>query len=212
MTTDPAPRLHDPDEAFDRLAEWRDEYERLMARRDPLVRAALSGPLAGHGGVRKTERASGLTAQTLRRIMARDDIPAPPPDGLADDVDWDSYADHLETLGAALRERLAALPVPAGGRVFTADDLLAQLLLDLAQRVRDTELSDHGYWRLTVELRHEAAATGPAVPEDGWTEPAGPAADRAVRARLCRRVADQITAYRTEGPVAARHLEGKEGR
>ncbi|GGX54459.1 hypothetical protein [Streptomyces noursei] len=205
MTSDPAPRLLNPDDAFDRLAEWRRQYDLLMSQRDPLVKAGLSGPLSGHGGVRQAERASRLTAQTLRRIKDRDDIPLLAADHF-DDVDWDEYADYLETLGTTIRRQLAALPAPADGRAFTADDLRADLLVHLAQRLRDTELTDAAHWQLTVQLRHEAQADTP-VPQEEWSESTDELPLRAARARILGEVADQITAFRTEGPTAAARLD-----
>ncbi|MFF8619253.1 hypothetical protein [Streptomyces sp. NPDC015350] len=205
MTNDPAPRFLSPDDAFDRLAEWRRQYELLMDQRDPLVMAALSGPLAGHGGTSKAERASGLTAQTLRRIRTREDIPVL--DGTHfDEVDWDEYADYLETLGTAIRHQLETLPAPAAGRAFTADDQRAALLLDLAQRLRDTELTDFAHWQLTVQLRHEAQARTTVLQEE-WTASADQTTLQAARAQVLEEVADQITAYRTDGPAAITRLD-----
>lgn len=205
MPTDPAPRLVGPDDAFDRLVEWRRQLDLLMSQRDPLVKAALSGPLSEHGGVVQVERASRLTSQTLRKIKSRDDIPLLAADHF-DDIDWDGYADYLETLGTALRHQLAALPAPADGRRFTTDDLRAAVLLDLARRLREVELTDAAYWQLTVELRHEALAVTPVVQEE-WSESADGTALRAERARVLNEVADQITAFRTEGPAAVARLD-----
>ncbi|MFH8257844.1 hypothetical protein [Streptomyces roseolus] len=205
MSHDPAPQLKGPEDAFERLAEWKQEYERLMLRRDPLVIAALRGPLAGHGGTRHAERASSLTAQTLRRVKAREDIPVLPHD-YVDEVDWDEYADYLEIMGTSLRRQLAELPAPASGRPFTADDLRASRLIDLAERLRDTERTDFALWQLTLELRH-AAQDRTAVLQEEWTETADAAAMRNARAQLLTEVADQITAFRTEGPAAVGRLD-----
>ncbi|MFD4394632.1 hypothetical protein [Kitasatospora sp. NPDC058478] len=207
MTTDPAPRLADPEDAFDRLVEWRRQYDLLMSQRDPLVKAAVCGPLSGHGGVTQAERASGITAQTLRRIKSRDDIPLLAADHF-DGVDWDEYADYLEELGSSIRRQLAALPAPEDGRAFTADDLRADLLTRLAHRLRDTELTDAAHWQLTVQLRHEAAA-GPTVLQEDWGESAGESALQAEWARVLDEVADQITAFRTEGPAALARLDAE---
>ncbi|MEU5186983.1 hypothetical protein AB0G83_07485 [Streptomyces klenkii] len=176
-----------------------------MSQRDPLVKAALSGPLAEHGGATQAERASGLTAQTLRRVKNRDDIPLLAVDHF-DDVDWDEYADYLETLGATLRQQLAELPASASGRTFTADDLRADLLIRLAQRLREADLTDATYWRLTVQLRHEALAGTPVL-QEGWNEPADGMTLRAERTRVLDEVADQISAFRTEGPAALARLD-----
>ncbi|MFG2564643.1 hypothetical protein ACGFR6_04295 [Streptomyces sp. NPDC048567] len=174
-----------------------------MSERDPLVLAALSGPLRDHGGKRQAEQASSLTAQTLRRIMSRDDIPLLAVDHF-DTVDWDEYADYLETLGTAIRRQLAGLPGAAEGRAFTADDMRAETLLDLARRVRETELTDLAYWRLTLRLRHEAEG-GPGSEFAGAQ--AANAATRAEWARTLTEVADQITAFRTHGPGALDRLD-----
>ncbi|MEV5203209.1 hypothetical protein [Streptomyces sp. NPDC053720] len=205
MSTDPAPHLLGPDDAMDKLAEWGEAYALLMAQRDPLVLAALDGPLSGHGGIARAERASALTPQTLRRIKSREDIPLLAADR-TDAVDWDEYADYLEALGTDLREQLAALPAPAGGRPFTTDDFRAELLLHLAGQVRDAERTDHGFWLLTLTLRHTAQVT-PSVLQEDWNESADSAAHRAVRAELLTEVADQITAYRVKGPAAADRLD-----
>lgn len=186
---DPAPVLADADTALDRLAEWGEEYALLMARRDPLVRAALTGPLSGHGDVRRAERATRLTPQTLRRLKAGA-IPLLERDFSAE-VDWDAYADYLETMGRVIREQLDALPSTSPGpRAFTVDDLRSELLIRIADRIRDTEISDVGLWGLTMELRQEAA-------RDQGPEAAG----------VRRDVADQITRFRTEGPAAWDHLD-----
>ncbi|MET9097136.1 hypothetical protein ABZX72_34230 [Streptomyces cyaneofuscatus] len=187
---DPAPFLTDADGALDRLAEWGAQYALLMARRDPLVKAALVGPLAEHGGVRRAEHATGLTPQTLRRLKAGG-APLLERD-LSSEVDWDAYADYLETMGNVIREKLDALP-STGPRAFTADDLRAELLLRIADQMRDTEISDVGLWGLTKELRQEAAREG----GSGGAEAAG------VRTA----VADQITRFRTEGTAAWGHLD-----
>ncbi len=100
------------------------------------------------------------------------------------------------------------LPAPASGRrEFTADDLRAELLINLAHRLRTTDLTDIAYWRLTTELRHEAE-TGTPVPQEGEAhEQTEPSAHPEEWARVLREVADQITAYRTEGPAAASRLD-----
>ncbi|MFE6500788.1 hypothetical protein [Kitasatospora sp. NPDC057738] len=205
MTTDPAPHLTDPDDAFERLDDWRRHYDLLMSQRDPLVRAALCGPLSGHGGITQAGRASDLTAQTLRRIKDRTDIPLLA-DVHFDDVDWDEYADYLEALGTITRNRLAQLPAPTTGRPFTADDLRAALLIRLAQRLRETEPTDAAFWQLTMQLRHEALA-GTRVVNDGWTESVHEASSRAEEARVLNEVADQISAFRTDGPAASALLD-----
>ncbi|MFE9845802.1 hypothetical protein [Streptomyces goshikiensis] len=204
MTTDPAPHLLGPEDAFERLAEWQRRHELLMLQRDPLVVAALTGPLSAHGGVRQAERASGLTAQTLRRIKASEGVPILPR-ARFDEVDWDEYADYLETMGNSIRTALAELPAPEGGRDFTADDLRAVILADLAERLRSTELTDFAMWQLTIELRHEAQDQAAALPEK-WVEPAATTATSAVRAQLLSEVADQISAFREMGPAAADRL------
>lgn len=203
MTTDPAPHLT-PHDAYERLADWRRQMALLMAKRDPLVRAAVTGRL----GVPQSARASGLTPQTVRRLGGRDDIPLLGADHHSGGVDWDEYADYLETLGAAIRDQLATIPAPPGGRTHTTDDLRAELLIRLADRLRDTELSDAAHWALTVELRQEAEEDPAlAVRQEQWTESADSAAFRAERVRTLTEVADQITAYRTEGPDAIARLD-----
>ncbi|MET9206760.1 hypothetical protein ABZW38_16620 [Streptomyces bacillaris] len=187
---DPAPFLTDTDTdtALDRLTEWGEQYALLMARRDPLVKAALTRPLSGHGDLRRVESATGLTPQTLRRLKAGD-TPLLEHDSSAE-VDWDTYADYLETMGTVIREKLDALP---GERVFTMDDLRSQLLIRIADQIRTTEISDVGLWGLTMELRQEAARETRA----GNPEAAG------VRTEA----ADQITRFRTEGLAAWGHLD-----
>lgn len=210
MTTDPAPRFTGPDAAFDALADWGRKYRRLMAERDPLVRGALVGPLAGHGYITASRRATRLTRQTLTRIRSREEIPV-----LAEDhsleVDWDEYADYLDALAEGIEVSLARIAGPQTGehREFTADDLRARVLRDLAARVRDTEWTDLGYWALTVSMREEAAdrADPTAVlQEDSQESQEGPAL-RSAQARALSEVADQITRYRIEGPAAVVHLD-----
>ncbi|MFD4397284.1 hypothetical protein [Kitasatospora sp. NPDC058478] len=205
MLPDPAPYLVGPDDAFDHLSEWRRQYDLLMSQRDPLVKAALCGPLSEHGGVVQAERATGLTAQTLRRIRNRDDIPLLAVDHV-DDVDWDEYADYLETLGTTLRRQLSALPAPTAGRAFTTDDLRADLLIRLAHRLREAEPTDAAHWQLTVQLRHEALA-GTSVLQEEWSESADGMAQQAEQARVLNEVADQISAFRTDGPAALARLD-----
>ncbi|MFD8118629.1 hypothetical protein [Streptomyces microflavus] len=189
---DPAPVLTDTDNALDHLTEWGAQYALLMARRDPLVKAALTGPLSGHGDVRRAERATGLTPQTLRRLKAGD-APLLEHDHSAE-VDWDAYADYLETMGRVIREKLDTLPSTSSApRAFTVDDLRSELLIRIADRMRDTEISDVGLWGLAMELRQEAARES----RGGSGEEAG------VRTV----VADQIARFRTEGTAAWDHLD-----
>ncbi|MEV8606159.1 hypothetical protein AB0465_40565 [Streptomyces griseoviridis] len=187
---DPAPFLADRVTALHRLLEWKQQYQLLMARRDPLVKAALTRALSKHGDVSQAERATGLTSQTLRRLKASD-IPLLERDR-SRDVNWGAYADYLETMGKVIREKLDALP-STGSRTSTVDDLRSELLIRIADRIRDTEISDVGLWGLTTELRQEAAGEG----EGRSTETTG------VRTA----VADQITRFRTEGPAAWNQLD-----
>ncbi len=53
------PLLPDTETALECLAEWGRQYELPMARREPLIRAALAGPLSGRGDLRRAERATG---------------------------------------------------------------------------------------------------------------------------------------------------------
>ncbi|MFK0047935.1 hypothetical protein ACIQU4_28380 [Streptomyces sp. NPDC090741] len=203
---DPAPVFTGPDDALDRLAEWGRQSRRLARQRDPLVKAALLGPLAHHGGLLKGQETTGLTAQTMRRIKGREDIPVAPVDTSAE-VDWDGYADYLATESAMIREALGALPSTAD-RSPTPDDLRARLLEDLSERVRNTEISDVGYWQLTMELRGEAqdAQTPTLVLQDDWDETPESEQARAQYARILNEVADQITGFRTQGEAAFQNL------
>ncbi|MFI6277968.1 hypothetical protein [Streptomyces sp. NPDC050988] len=203
----PAPVFTGPDEALDRLTEWGRESRSLARRRDPLVRAALTGPLAHHGGLQKGLEATGLTAQTLRRIKGRNDIPVLAKDTSAE-VDWDGYADYLATEAAEIREALSRMP-SAAARTPTAYELRAGLLEDLAERVRNTEISDVGYWGLTMELRNDAQdAENPVIVlQDDWRETPESTHVRAQYARILHEVADQITRFRTVGEVGFEHLD-----
>lgn len=204
---DPAPILTGPDDALDRLAEWGRESRSLAQRRDPLIKAALAGPLAHHGGLQKGLEVTGLTAQTLRRIKGRDDIPVLAKDTSAE-VDWDGYADYLATEAAEIREALSRMP-SAAARTPTAYELRAGLLEDLAERVRNTEISDVGYWALTLELRNEAQdAENPVIVlQDDWRETPESTHERAQYARILHEVADQITRFRTDGEAGFEHLD-----
>ncbi|MFE3558352.1 hypothetical protein ACFXKW_26350 [Streptomyces sp. NPDC059193] len=214
-TDDPAPILDGPEDALDRLTEWGRERRSLARRRDPLVQAALQGPLAAHGGLLRTEEATALTAQTLRRIKDRAGVTVLARDTSAE-VDWDGYADYLAAESAMIREALDTLPSsgsrrePAAGglRVPTLDDLRARLLQHLSERVRETEISDYGYWSLTMELRGDAEdAQIPTLvlQEDSQGGPVS-TESRAQHAQILHEVADQITAFRREGEAAFDHL------
>lgn len=207
MTSDPAPAFTDPDEAMDHLAEWGRQYKLLMARRAPLVKAALTGPLSAHGHLRQAEDATGLTAQTLRRLKLHE-VPLAGHDH-SSDVDWDAYADYLETLGTVIQEQLDALPSgQSGRRAYTTDDLRARLLARLADRLRETEISDVGLWGLTVELRQEASEVTVFYRGAGsQSDACGGDESRAERMRVYTEVADQITAYRLDGPAASHRLD-----
>ncbi|MFE6272224.1 hypothetical protein ACFVQ9_25925 [Streptomyces goshikiensis] len=204
---DPAPLFTGPDDALDHLVEWGRQSRRLARRRDPLVRAALQGPLAHHGGLQKGMKATGLTAQTMRNIKAAADVAVLAEDTSAD-VDWDGYADYLATEAAMIREALSAMP-SRSPRTPTLDDLRASLVDDLAERVRNTDISDVGYWALTLELRDDAQdAENPVlVLQDDTQEIPDSAAARSQQARILNEVADQITRFRTEGEDAFNHLD-----
>ncbi|MFF2852723.1 hypothetical protein ACFVT5_41480 [Streptomyces sp. NPDC058001] len=209
MAPDPAPHLDGPEAAFDALIQWGEEYRLLMAKRDPLVKGALLGPLTGHGGITNAQRATGLTRQTLYRARDREEIPVLDQDH-NDDLDWDEYADYLDTLADDIDASLARIPRPQGtGRTFTSDDLRAGLLRKVAERVRATEWTDLGYWALTMELRQQAAdSTRPtAVLQEDWRETDDSRTQRETLAQVLGEVADQITRYRTEGPSAAGFLD-----
>ncbi|MFD6465221.1 hypothetical protein [Streptomyces goshikiensis] len=153
-------------------------------------------------------KATGLTAQTMRNIKAGADVDVPVlAEDTSADVDWDGYADYLATEAVMIREALAALP-STPDRSPTLDDLRACVLENLSERVRNTEISDVGYWQLTMELRGEAqdAQIPTIVLQDDWDEKPESAEARAEYARILNEVADQLTGFRTQGEAAFQNL------
>lgn len=203
--SDPGPHFSSPHEALDALTSWGEASRLLAAKRDGLLAAGLAA-MTDYGNVSNAATAMGLTRQTVYRI--KDSKPATLTKSQADAVDWDEYADYLDQAADDIRESLARIARPAGAeRPYTADDQRAELLTQLAQAIRDTDITDVGYWALTVELRERAA---------NWARPAivlesdareGSTALRSAGARDITEVADQITRFRVEGQEAVSHLD-----
>lgn len=201
--TDPAPHFPDPDAALDALVEWGVESRLVAARRDPLLVGALAA-LTNYGAITQVQRATGLTRQTIYRLGGE---PGPQLEqDHTDDIDWDEYADYLDTVATEIEESLARIRPAGVAPSYTADDQRAALLRGMAEQIRDTERTDAGYWALTVELRERAITwKRPTVTLEGSARRSGDGLD-AAGAQVFQDVADQITRYRTEGAAAVSHL------
>lgn len=211
-STDPAPRFEGPIAAMEALIEWGIAYRKLMAKRDFLIRGALAEHLT-RGATRdqratritptRIVRAAGVTRPVITRGNNRQEIPRLDQDRCTE-VDWDGYADHLDTRAAAIQSAPEKCSPPhEGSRSLTAGGVKARLLRNLAERLRGTDLTDAAFWELTIELRQEIAECARAAPgfREDWREPESERSLRRNRAELCREVADQITQYRINGPT-----------